>query len=102
VSRASTPTRPEAYLAAEVQGACRHPAAWRLPDARPTELFTPGYWTDLAQVADAAGLDFLAIPGSFLPPAGGEEASVRGWLDAVAIAPCTWCFSRLVVRASYI
>jgi len=78
----------EAYLAVELTGAGRHPAAWRLPDAAPGELFTAGYWTGLAQLADGAGLDFLVIPDSFAPPAEGPgaEATVRGRLDAVAIA----------------
>jgi alkanesulfonate monooxygenase SsuD/methylene tetrahydromethanopterin reductase-like flavin-dependent oxidoreductase (luciferase family) len=80
--------RTEAYLAVELAGAGRHPAAWRLADAAPGELFTAGYWTGLAQLADAAGLDFVAIPDSFTPPAEGPgaEAAVRGRLDAVAIA----------------
>jgi alkanesulfonate monooxygenase SsuD/methylene tetrahydromethanopterin reductase-like flavin-dependent oxidoreductase (luciferase family) len=78
----------EAYLAVELAGAGRHPAAWRLADAAPGELFTAGYWAGLAQLADAAGLDFLVIPDSFAPPAEGPgaEATVRGRLDAVAIA----------------
>jgi alkanesulfonate monooxygenase SsuD/methylene tetrahydromethanopterin reductase-like flavin-dependent oxidoreductase (luciferase family) len=82
----SGPTRPEAYLAVELAGAGRHPAAWRLPGARATELFTAGYWTGLARVADAADLDFVAFPDSFVPPAEGGQATVRGRLDAVAIA----------------
>ncbi|HEY0576007.1 MAG TPA: LLM class flavin-dependent oxidoreductase [Pseudonocardia sp.] len=75
-----------AYLAVELDGAGRHPAAWRLFDARPGELFTAGYWTELAQLADGAGLDFLAIPDSFVPPTEGQAGLVRGRLDAVAIA----------------
>jgi alkanesulfonate monooxygenase SsuD/methylene tetrahydromethanopterin reductase-like flavin-dependent oxidoreductase (luciferase family) len=75
-----------AYLAVELDGAGRHPAAWRLSDARPGELFTAGYWTSLAQLADRAGLDFLAIPDSFVPPTEGQAGLVRGRLDAVAIA----------------
>ncbi|HEX4359081.1 MAG TPA: LLM class flavin-dependent oxidoreductase [Pseudonocardia sp.] len=88
VNGAAGPVRTEAYLAVELAGAGRHPAAWRLADAAPGELFTAGYWTGLAQLADAAGLDFVAIPDSFAPPAEGPgaEAAVRGRLDAVAIA----------------
>jgi alkanesulfonate monooxygenase SsuD/methylene tetrahydromethanopterin reductase-like flavin-dependent oxidoreductase (luciferase family) len=76
------------YLAVELDGAGRHPAAWRLPDARPAELFTAQYWVDLARLADAAGLDFVAIPDSFVPPEDGPgwDGVVRGRLDAVAIA----------------
>jgi len=84
----SRPARTEAYVAVELAGAGSHPAAWRLPDATPGELFTAGYWTGLAGLADRAGLDFLVIPDSFAPPAEGPgaEAVVRGRLDAVAIA----------------
>ncbi|HEX4252070.1 MAG TPA: LLM class flavin-dependent oxidoreductase [Pseudonocardia sp.] len=87
-SAMSRPSRTGAYLAVELAGAGRHPAAWRLADAAPGELFTAGYWTGLAQLADIAGLDFLVIPDSFTPPAEGPgaEATVRGRLDAVAIA----------------
>ena len=86
--RVSRPARSEAYLAVELAGAGSHPAAWRLPDATPGELFTAAYWTGLAGLADRAGLDFLVIPDSFAPPAEGPgaEAVVRGRLDAVAIA----------------
>ncbi|MDT7683911.1 MAG: hypothetical protein QOG57_4221, partial [Pseudonocardiales bacterium] len=84
----TVPARPEAYLAVELAGAGRHPAAWRLPGARAAELFSAGYWIELAQQADAAGLDFVALPDSFVPPDGteGAEGRVRGRLDAVAIA----------------
>jgi alkanesulfonate monooxygenase SsuD/methylene tetrahydromethanopterin reductase-like flavin-dependent oxidoreductase (luciferase family) len=75
-----------AYLAVELDGAGRHPAAWRLPDAHPTELFGAGYWADLAESAESARLDFLAIGDSFVPPTARAERVVRGRLDAVAIA----------------
>jgi alkanesulfonate monooxygenase SsuD/methylene tetrahydromethanopterin reductase-like flavin-dependent oxidoreductase (luciferase family) len=76
------------HVAVELDRAGRHPAAWRLPDARPAELFTAQYWVDLAQLADAAGLDFVAIPDTFVPPGDGPgwDGVVRGRLDAVAIA----------------
>jgi alkanesulfonate monooxygenase SsuD/methylene tetrahydromethanopterin reductase-like flavin-dependent oxidoreductase (luciferase family) len=74
------------YLAAEMTGAGRHPAAWRLPDAKPERLFAADYWLELAHLAEGAGLDFLAIGDTFLPPVEGGEGVVRGRLDAVAIA----------------
>lgn len=74
------------YLAVELDGAGRHPAAWRLSDAHPSQLFTADHWAGLARLAESARLDFLAIGDSFVPPASGEEQLVRGRLDAVAIA----------------
>jgi len=38
-------------IALALDGAGWHPAAWRDPSARPAELFTPGYWIDLARTA---------------------------------------------------
>ena len=37
------------HLAVALDGAGWHPAAWREPGARPTELFTAGYWVDLVR-----------------------------------------------------
>ena len=48
-------------VAAALDGAGWHPAAWRADSARPGELFTARYWSDLAQLADRAGLDFVTI-----------------------------------------
>ena len=39
-------------IAVALDGAGWHPAAWRDPSARPTDLFTAGYWRDLAQLAE--------------------------------------------------
>lgn len=73
-------------LAVEAGGAGFHPAAWRLPDASPDRLFSAQYWERLAALAEAARVDFLAIPDSFVPPGEGRLATVAGRLDAVAIA----------------
>ncbi|MFC9291133.1 FMNH2-dependent monooxygenase, partial [Streptomyces sp. NPDC057052] len=35
------------HLAVALDGAGRHPAAWREPGARPHDLFTAGHWADL-------------------------------------------------------
>jgi alkanesulfonate monooxygenase SsuD/methylene tetrahydromethanopterin reductase-like flavin-dependent oxidoreductase (luciferase family) len=72
-----------AYLAVEVSGAGRHPAAWRRPDARPEELLTAAYHVELVRLA--AGADFVAVPDSLLPPAADPDL-VPLRLDAVAIA----------------
>ena len=58
-------TDPEAgrlRLAVALEGAGWHPAAWREPDARPAELFSAGYWTDLVTEAERGG------PGVRFPP----------------------------------
>jgi alkanesulfonate monooxygenase SsuD/methylene tetrahydromethanopterin reductase-like flavin-dependent oxidoreductase (luciferase family) len=79
-------------LAVALDGAGWHPAAWREPDARPDELFTAGYWTDLVQEAERGLLDFVTIEDSldlqssrFGRPDGRTD-QVRGRLDAVLIA----------------
>jgi len=81
------------HLAVALDGAGWHPAAWREPDARPHDLFTAGYWADLAIEAERGLLDFITIEDSL----GIQSASrfggvddradqVRGRLDAVLIA----------------
>ena len=73
------------HLAAALDGAGWHPAAWREPDARPAELFTAGYWQDLAQEAERGLLDFVTIEDSLGAPADRTDR-VRGRLDAVLVA----------------
>ncbi len=81
------------HLAVALDGAGWHPAAWREPDARPTEVFTPAYWVDLVQRAERGWLDFVTIEdslslqsslGSGRPD--GRTDQIRGRLDAVLIA----------------
>lgn len=81
------------HLAVALDGAGWHPAAWREPTARPTELTSPAYWRDLARTADGAGLllatieDALSLGGrSFEPDAETRRDRVRGRLDAVLLA----------------
>jgi alkanesulfonate monooxygenase SsuD/methylene tetrahydromethanopterin reductase-like flavin-dependent oxidoreductase (luciferase family) len=101
----------ELHLAVALDGAGWHPAAWREPDARPQDLFTAGYWADLAIEAERGLLDFITIedalgiqsanrypafPRGDDPPStpranprGGVDNradQVRGRLDAVLIA----------------
>ncbi|WP_433280027.1 LLM class flavin-dependent oxidoreductase [Pseudonocardia xinjiangensis] len=73
------------YLAVEVSGAGRHPAAWLRPDAQPDALLTAPYHIGLAQLAARAGADFLAVPDSLAPPSP-DPGQVPLRLDAVAIA----------------
>ncbi|MBP2326192.1 alkanesulfonate monooxygenase SsuD/methylene tetrahydromethanopterin reductase-like flavin-dependent oxidoreductase (luciferase family) [Kibdelosporangium banguiense] len=73
------------HLAVALDGAGWHPAAWREPDARPRELLTAQYWTDLIRTAESGKLDFVTIEDSLGPGPDGTD-QVRGRLDAVLIA----------------
>ncbi|QUW84639.1 LLM class flavin-dependent oxidoreductase [Streptomyces mirabilis] len=80
------------HLAVALDGAGWHPAAWREPVARPRELLTAGYWTDLVTEAERGLLDFvtiedaLGLQSSHLTEPDGRTDQVRGRLDAVLIA----------------
>ena len=83
---------PALHLAVALDGAGWHPAAWREPDARPTDLLTAGYWADLVAEAERGLLDFVTIEDSlglqssdYAGPDGRTD-QVRGRLDAVQIA----------------
>jgi alkanesulfonate monooxygenase SsuD/methylene tetrahydromethanopterin reductase-like flavin-dependent oxidoreductase (luciferase family) len=86
----STPT--PLHLAVALDGAGWHPAAWREPDARPAELLTPRYWTDLVQEAERGLLDLVTIEDALSLQSGNRWApddrtdQVRGRLDAVQVA----------------
>lgn len=80
------------HIAVALDGAGWHPAAWREPTARPTELTTPGYWRDLVRAADDAGLvlatieDALTLEGRTTESdAGIRRDRVRGRLDALLV-----------------
>ena len=83
---------PPLHLAVALDGAGWHPAAWREPDARPSELFSPGYWVDLVVEAERGVLDFVTIEDSLaLQSTRRRELDertdqVRGRLDAVLVA----------------
>ncbi|WP_216893736.1 LLM class flavin-dependent oxidoreductase [Nocardia alni] len=80
------------HLGVALDGAGWHPAAWREPDSRPAELFSPGYWTDLAGIAQRGLLDFvsiedsLTIPGTRSAPPDDAVDRVRARIDAHLIA----------------
>jgi alkanesulfonate monooxygenase SsuD/methylene tetrahydromethanopterin reductase-like flavin-dependent oxidoreductase (luciferase family) len=81
------------HLAAALDGAGWHPAGWREPGARPGDLFTSGYWADLAAEAERGLLDFITIEDALGLQAAsryggpdGRADQVRGRLDAVLIA----------------
>ena len=80
------------HLAVALDGAGWHPAAWREPDARPLELFSPRYWVDLVKEAEWGLLDFVTIEDSMAVQSNRRGSldertdRVRGRLDAVLTA----------------
>jgi alkanesulfonate monooxygenase SsuD/methylene tetrahydromethanopterin reductase-like flavin-dependent oxidoreductase (luciferase family) len=88
----TVPGMERVHLAAALDGAGWHPAAWREPDARPTELLTAAYWADLVTEAERGLLDFVTIEDGLSLQSTDRSQSdhrtdrVRGRLDAVLIA----------------
>ncbi|MFF7655684.1 LLM class flavin-dependent oxidoreductase [Streptomyces sp. NPDC007983] len=89
----ASPSRPSPlHLSVALDGAGWHPAAWREPQARPRDLFTAEYWTDLVAEAERGLLDFvtfedgLALQSSRRTEPDDRTDQVRGRLDAVLIA----------------
>jgi alkanesulfonate monooxygenase SsuD/methylene tetrahydromethanopterin reductase-like flavin-dependent oxidoreductase (luciferase family) len=80
------------HLAVALDGTGWHPGSWREPDARPAELLTPRYWTDLVREAERGLLDFvtiedaLALQSDDVKRVDDRTDRVRGRLDAVLIA----------------
>jgi alkanesulfonate monooxygenase SsuD/methylene tetrahydromethanopterin reductase-like flavin-dependent oxidoreductase (luciferase family) len=81
------------HLAVALDGTGWHPAAWREPDARPAEVFTAAYWTDLATQAERGLLDFITIEDGLAMQSSagdgrpdGRTDQLRGRLDALLIA----------------
>jgi alkanesulfonate monooxygenase SsuD/methylene tetrahydromethanopterin reductase-like flavin-dependent oxidoreductase (luciferase family) len=73
------------HLSVALDGAGWHPAAWREPRARPAELFTGRYWTDVIAEAERGLLDFVTIEDGFTLQSPRTDR-VAGRLDAVLIA----------------
>ncbi|AEA27961.1 FMNH2-utilizing oxygenase [Pseudonocardia dioxanivorans CB1190] len=80
------------HLGVLLDGAGRHPAAWREPQARPTDLFTAGYWAELVAEAEQGLLDLVTLDDTLglqsadafaLDP---RTDQVRGRLDASMLA----------------
>ena len=80
------------HLSVALDGAGWHPAAWREPRARPGELFTARYWTNVVTEAERGLLNLVTIEdglGLQSDRYGEPDARtnrVRGRLDAVLIA----------------
>jgi alkanesulfonate monooxygenase SsuD/methylene tetrahydromethanopterin reductase-like flavin-dependent oxidoreductase (luciferase family) len=73
------------HLSVALDGAGWHPAAWREPRARPAELLTGRYWTDVIAEAERGLLDFVTIEDGFTLQSTRTDR-VAGRLDAVLIA----------------
>jgi alkanesulfonate monooxygenase SsuD/methylene tetrahydromethanopterin reductase-like flavin-dependent oxidoreductase (luciferase family) len=86
------PSSEALHLAVALDGAGWHPAAWREDAARPTELFTARYWTDLVTEAERGLLDFVTVEDALSLQSTREDGpdgrtdQVRGRLDAVLVA----------------
>lgn len=80
------------HLAVALDGTGWHPASWREPDARPTDLLRARYWADLVTEAERGLLDFVTIEDAltlqYEDPSHSDDRvdRVRGRLDAVLIA----------------
>ncbi|GAA2561946.1 LLM class flavin-dependent oxidoreductase [Mycolicibacterium diernhoferi] len=80
------------HLGVALDGAGWHPSSWRQSDARPEDLLTAAYWTDLTVTAERGLLDFvtiedgLALQSDHPWRADARTDRVRGRLDAVQIA----------------
>ena len=80
------------YLAVALDGGGWHPAAWRDPSARPSSLFDPGYWVELARTAERGAIDFLTLEDAFTLQSAhpfrpdDRVDQVRGRLDAALLA----------------
>ncbi|MFD3544554.1 LLM class flavin-dependent oxidoreductase [Streptomyces sp. NPDC058655] len=91
-SSAAAPSSAPLHLAVALDGAGRHPAAWREPGGRPEALFTARYWADAVAEAEAGLLDFvtfedgLCLQSSSPEGPDGRTDRVRGRLDAVLTA----------------
>jgi alkanesulfonate monooxygenase SsuD/methylene tetrahydromethanopterin reductase-like flavin-dependent oxidoreductase (luciferase family) len=83
---------PHLHLAVALDGAGWHPSAWREPEARPSELFSPQYWVDLVSEAERGLLDFVTFEDSLTVQSTRRREldertdQVRGRLDAVLVA----------------
>ncbi|WP_214402343.1 LLM class flavin-dependent oxidoreductase [Pseudonocardia lacus] len=83
---------PTPHLALALDGTGWHPASWREPGARPAELLSAKYWTELVQEAERGLLDLVTFEDAmalqsdhpFRPDDRTDQ--VRGRLDSVLVA----------------
>ncbi|MCU1397344.1 MAG: class flavin-dependent oxidoreductase [Acidimicrobiales bacterium] len=72
----------EIHIGVSIDGAGRHPGAWREPGADPQRLFTAEHTVDLAQLAERGLLDYVSLDDSFRLQSDRRD-HVRGQLDAL-------------------
>jgi alkanesulfonate monooxygenase SsuD/methylene tetrahydromethanopterin reductase-like flavin-dependent oxidoreductase (luciferase family) len=85
-------TEPTLHLGLALEGTGWHPASWREPGARASELFSAGYWADLVQEAERGRLDLVTFEDTlglqsahpYQPDARTDQ--IRGRLDATLVA----------------
>ncbi|GAA4564285.1 LLM class flavin-dependent oxidoreductase [Planotetraspora kaengkrachanensis] len=66
------------HLAAALDGAGGHPAAWRAPGLRPDVPFSAGYWVRLVKEAEQGLLDYVTFGGPEAGPGWSAESSRDG------------------------
>lgn len=80
------------HLGVALDGTGWHPASWRQSDARPADLLTAPYWTDLVVEAERGLLDFVTIEDGLALQSDHpwrpdhRTDRVRGRVDAVQVA----------------
>src|SRR5690349_947385 len=72
------------HLGVSIDGAGRHPAAWRVA-GEPVDWFGADIWVRLARKAERGRFDFVVFEDAFeRPPVGGGQRGGR--LDALLVA----------------
>jgi len=87
-----SPLPEQLRLGIALEGTGWHPASWREPSARPSEVFAAEYWTDVVGESDNGLVDFVTFEDSMglqsSTPGHPDDRvdQLRGRLDAVLIA----------------
>jgi alkanesulfonate monooxygenase SsuD/methylene tetrahydromethanopterin reductase-like flavin-dependent oxidoreductase (luciferase family) len=80
------------HLGVALDGTGWHPASWREPGARPSELLTSAYWADLVREAEHGLLDLVTFEDSMASQSAhpfrpdDRTDQVRGRLDTTLVA----------------
>ncbi|WP_045821691.1 LLM class flavin-dependent oxidoreductase [Williamsia herbipolensis] len=93
------------HVGVALGGAGRHPAAWRLDSARPTELVSARYWIDQVRLAEQGLLDLVTIEDSFSlsDSSSGPAATADGRVDlAVGHLDSTLVAARVALATDHV